>query len=488
MQRPAHARRVRPPLLSTTRRTRAAVAPFAAVLLTLATVPAASSAAAGADPKGDAPPQVTLTAPRVVAVGSNGKPKSLTVKAIVHNAGVRAVRAVAVRLDVPAGLTLVKGRERAGLGTLAAGAKRSARWRIRARPNCKDRTYKLTATAHATRARSGRTAARASGRSRSQTATVIVHGTCARAYGVLAGYDETGGHPLAGAQVELCETDLTGCTQKSTDASGRYEFLKALPAGQNSHAYRIRAHGHGAFTTPATQTSAATVMVRGGDHRRDFAWERLTRLDSHTQLPGAGSQGDVPIWHYMSPQPLHIDGCPPGVPGMASYVLIGQDPVGFWTGSIMMTHNLDGSFDAIIPPPAPHHGPAILEITLVCDGRVTVTKVNVYIDPSGVVHNTRGRPIAGATVTLYRHEGATLGFQQVPDGSAVMSPANRRNTDLTDAAGHFGWDVLAGVYKVRAEKAGCHAPGSAVPYVETAALTIPPPVIDIDLILQCTPL
>ena len=39
--------------------------------------------------------------------------------------------------------------------------------------------------------------------------------------------------------------------------------------------------------------------------------------------------------------------------------------------------------------------------------------------------------------------------REVPNGSAVMSPANRINPDTTSAAGIFGWDAIAGYYEVR---------------------------------------
>jgi hypothetical protein len=68
-----------------------------------------------------------------------------------------------------------------------------------------------------------------------------------------------------------------------------------------------------------------------------------------------------------------------------------------------------------------------------------------------------------------------------------MSPSNRRNPDASEADGHFGWDVIAGFYKVRAEKAGCHAPGAGDPTVETPVMTIPPPVTNFDIRLQCDP-
>src|SRR4051812_11709007 len=67
-----------------------------------------------------------------------------------------------------------------------------------------------------------------------------------------------------------------------------------------------------------------------------------------------------------------------------------------------------------------------------------------------------------------------------------MSAENRSNPDTTDASVHFGWDTIAGYYKVRAEEDGCgnpDDPGQA--YVETDVLTVPPAVTDMDLRLDC---
>lgn len=36
-----------------------------------------------------------------------------------------------------------------------------------------------------------------------------------------------------------------------------------------------------------------------------------------------------------------------------------------------------------------------------------------------------------------------------------MSPSNRANSDTTDAAGHFGSDVIPGFYKVQASAPSC---------------------------------
>jgi hypothetical protein len=135
----------------------------------------------------------------------------------------------------------------------------------------------------------------------------------------------------------------------------------------------------------------------------------------------------------------------------------------------------------------PVHGAAQVAFTIVCPGGATTTPgFNIYIDPSGTVVDTTGAPVAGATVTLLRSDFDTGPFVAVPDGDVIMSPANRTNPDTTDAGGNFGWDVLAGFYVVRAEKAGCRSPDDpGVSFVETAVLDIPPPVTNLRLTLEC---
>jgi hypothetical protein len=120
------------------------------------------------------------------------------------------------------------------------------------------------------------------------------------------------------------------------------------------------------------------------------------------------------------------------------------------------------------------------------EGEEEETVFPIYIDPSGYVRLPDGSPLADATVKLYAAESADGPFVLVPDGSAAMSPMNRRNPDATDAGGRFGWDVVAGFYKVRAEKSGCNAQGNpSRSFEETGVLTIPPPVENLDLRLEC---
>jgi hypothetical protein len=115
----------------------------------------------------------------------------------------------------------------------------------------------------------------------------------------------------------------------------------------------------------------------------------------------------------------------------------------------------------------------------------TFVAIHAYIDPSGVVVNQLGTPIVGAQVELLV-KGANGAFSVVEDGSAIMSPNNRRNPDETGPGGEFRWDTLAGTYKVRASAEGCTAPGDpSRVFVETPELVVPPPAIDLSLQLNC---
>jgi hypothetical protein len=100
-------------------------------------------------------------------------------------------------------------------------------------------------------------------------------------------------------------------------------------------------------------------------------------------------------------------------------------------------------------------------------------------DPGGVVEETSGTAIPGATVTLLRSDTAGGPFVQVPNGSAIMSPANQNNPDHTNASGQFGWDVVAGFYEVQATAPTCNT-------VTSPVITAPPDTTNLVLQLTCT--
>lgn len=111
-------------------------------------------------------------------------------------------------------------------------------------------------------------------------------------------------------------------------------------------------------------------------------------------------------------------------------------------------------------------------------------KGNAYYDPSGIVQSSTGIPLAGAQVVLLSSLSASGTFAQVPNGSTVMSPSNRRNPDRTDSLGTFGWDTLPGFYRVTASHSGCTPPSGGAAF-ETGVYRVPPPVSNIVIKLRC---
>ncbi len=124
------------------------------------------------------------------------------------------------------------------------------------------------------------------------------------------------------------------------------------------------------------------------------------------------------------------------------------------------------------------HGPITITLVFPCGGGDSSQSFTAYIDPSGTVVDESSAPVTGATVTLLASDDAAGPFTPVPNGSAVMSVANRTNPQTTGADGAYGWDVIAGFYEVTAHKDGCTDATSPV-------LSIPPAVTGLTLTLAC---
>jgi hypothetical protein len=146
------------------------------------------------------------------------------------------------------------------------------------------------------------------------------------------------------------------------------------------------------------------------------------------------------------------------------------------TGPVQVQAKL-GRFDLGAVSPAP---------TVVgCNGRAGASiNFNMYFDPSGTVESTTKIPLQSATVTLWHASKASGKFKAVPNGSTIMSAANRRNPDHTTALGQFGWDTLAGYYRVTARHRGCTA-GRHQTTAQTRVYKVPPPVSGIVIKLTC---
>jgi Carboxypeptidase regulatory-like domain/Nidogen-like len=282
--------------------------------------------------------------------------------------------------------------------------------------------------------------------------------------------------PLAGAPVEICPVGGGLCaalTLSGTD--GRYQAT-GVPAGD----YLITARAPAGSTLDNTTVGPVSVSA-GSTTQQDVVLTGPTPPPPGTSISPSSTNGQgIPSVYWAEPLDLATSGC---AGGEATYDVV-QNGNAISSGS--MTEAPDGQYTAQIPPFHPARGAAEVRIHIECPGGAAPEDIrfDIYIDPSGNVLTLGGNPVPDAVVTLYRSDSPNGPFEPVVDGSAVMSPNNRQNPDMSDARGHFGWDVIAGYYKVRAQREGCTAPNGAA-FAETAVLPVPPPVTDLDIRLDC---
>lgn len=285
--------------------------------------------------------------------------------------------------------------------------------------------------------------------------------------------------PLSGALVSMCLQGSTSCLTQTSNVNGQYLFTGLAPGNYVSSAFPPPERNDlfpSAFGPIALGPGGALTS-------QDHFLTRPRPLPPGIEIENIGQTASgAPVLNWAGDTTISKT----NAPGCSVSWELQKGGVIIQSGA--MVEGPAGHYTGTIHPLVPQHGPAILRFIASCPSPADskTVEVDVYIDPSGFVKTVQGAPIAGATVTLYRSDGAAGPFEIVPDGSAVMSPSNRANPDMTDAEGYFHWDVIAGYYKVRAAKAGCTNPNNAAQaYVESAVLTIPPPVTNLDLRLNC---
>jgi hypothetical protein len=287
--------------------------------------------------------------------------------------------------------------------------------------------------------------------------------------------DEPGGRPLPGARVTVCAG--SACRVTATDARGGYRVDGLLPGLYVVTAFPpageplFPATGAPRTLTPGTALRDVDLVLHGPELPPAGA----------TIAPAGATETGVPTVFFGAPFELGAPGCP--APGGSARYSIRAGGVEVSSGAMTSS---GGRFVAQVPALAPAHGDARVEMFVTCADGPRPIAFDLYIDPSGSVRTPAGAPIPGVTVMVLRADLEGAPFAAVPDGSPVLSPRNRSNPTTTGPDGAFSWDVVPGVYKVRAQKAGCRDPRDPTrDFVESAELSIPPAALDLDLRLAC---
>jgi len=447
----------------------------------------------GAGSVDDARPPVTLStqAPNRLGIGA----RDFDVAAQLINTSDNDISGGRVRIAPGADLTLMSGANPAAVGTLprhSTDPQPGSRWSLRVpAPECHaSHSYGYDVFGDFD-------GSAGSGGERHVHRTILVPRTCGQIAGTVT-FEHAAGEtldtgPVAGAAIVACPQAGGPCTTATSGGDGTYK-LDDLAAGT----YELEAHPpvDDARVKDLAPIAQELTLEAGASLGQDFQFSDLRKPPAdgsstiRSDVPETTDDG-LPMVYWSSPLHLvtHVTAC---THPTVTYAITQGDPIVHTIASGPMSEGPAGTFTGDTPAVYPNHGYALVTFTVRCadpSKNPAPVAFDIYIDPSGVVRGVDGAPLAGAKVTLLRATSAGGPFTAVPDGSAVMAPANRTNPDATDAAGHFGWDVTPGFYRVRAEKDGCRSPADAsVPYAQTDVLQVPPPALGLVLTLDCRPL
>ncbi len=306
-------------------------------------------------------------------------------------------------------------------------------------------------------------------------------------HGLVSSHNEA----LVGAWVQAC-TDGSGapyCATTQTDGQGKYSFTKLADGLWN-----VTANPPSGDRISQTTKVGPVQIKNSAPVNRDIVMSTLTPPPTGTVVGGSGTFGNgQPKLDWNESTPFTTNGCAGGTSAKFEIVVPANSPSGDprTITSGPLSEGPSGTYTGTIPPLNPFYGFAQIKVTIECPSpsAPVIGSFDIYVDPSGHVVDTKGVPVRGATVTLTRSDSADGPFAMVPDGSSIMAPNNRSNPSTTDSAGRFGWDVIAGYYKVSATKPGCANPTHPTDRsASTGVLTVPPPVTNLRLVLNCNPL
>ncbi len=286
---------------------------------------------------------------------------------------------------------------------------------------------------------------------------------------------------VSGAYVFVCGVI---CEGGSTNASGVYTITDVPDGTYVANVSPVETYNDARseeFTVTGMSSSTLNVTLKGPH-----------KLPNGTTVVGVGEINyngvELPVVNWEEEAPVTTKGC---VGGHVSVTISGHAFGG--PGPLETTSPREltekpansGTFSGLLPKVYPIHALVTMTFTVSgCEhvGEDKTVETEIWIDPSGVVvdGDDGNAPLPGATVTLMASTTDLRAgpFAAVPNGSTVMSPANRTNPGTTNGAGEFGWDAIPGYYRVDATELGC---GTA----STPVFRVPPPRKGLELVLRC---
>jgi Carboxypeptidase regulatory-like domain/Putative Ig domain len=285
--------------------------------------------------------------------------------------------------------------------------------------------------------------------------------------------------PLVDATVSLCDEEL--CFQTTTNSMGGYTFPEVSDGMYAPTVYPSEEQeGIGTLTAPRLTVSGTATTTE------DLQLTGPTPEPPGTTLTAEfSSQNGIPGFYNNEEAPITTKGCVGGVV-TATIHGINEETGEVETAGPATLHEApsnSGTFAGLLKRSEPIHGETKITLSVThCSmpSEEGESEFSAYIDPSGtVVDGYDGNaPLQGAKVTLLRGAARSGPFTAVTNGSALMSPANRKNPDTSDATGKYGWDTMPGYYRVEASMEGC---GNAL----SRPFEVPPPALGIVLELHC---
>ncbi|MEO7125360.1 MAG: cell wall-binding repeat-containing protein [Nakamurella sp.] len=278
------------------------------------------------------------------------------------------------------------------------------------------------------------------------------------------------GHPVIGAEVDICAAVRSVCTSTASNASGAFTATTSPGASVVVTVYPPQTSG---LLTDATGEMVVPPGGLSGISVRLLKPSLLGDGVSVTSgLVGYTADGE-PIFDWNTPATIQVADCPNGI---GQLTLSGRNfPFGNYVyGSYPLTENPAGSgtYIAMLPPQIPIHGPVNIEHTVICPDSSAVEPA-YGLTGGGASVTITGAGLTGAMAVTFGTDPAS-NLQSLYDGLLTVTAPAGNGTEPVVVTLASGVKVTVGNYNYVAASSvpGLHQSAfrsAAVPSLLTAS-------------------